>query len=60
MGYGPKVEALGAYLGAQWAENNTNIMRRSNAPISQDFSDVRSNLRYHGRDILNVPTPCHW
>ncbi|KAI1828780.1 hypothetical protein DTO027I6_10266 [Penicillium roqueforti] len=23
----------------------------------RDFSDVRSNLRYHGRDILNVPTP---
>ncbi|KAJ5340216.1 hypothetical protein N7541_009340 [Penicillium brevicompactum] len=33
-------------------------MRRSDAPISQDFSDVRSNLRYHGRGILNVPTPC--
>lgn len=31
-------------------------MRRSNAPIPQDFSDVRSNLRYHGGDILNVPT----
>ncbi|KAJ5202965.1 hypothetical protein N7449_005044 [Penicillium cf. viridicatum] len=32
-------------------------MRRSNAPIPRDFSDVRSNLRYRGRDILNVPTP---
>ncbi|KAJ5035201.1 hypothetical protein NUH16_005031 [Penicillium rubens] len=32
-------------------------MRRSNAPIPLDFSDVRSNLRYHGRDILNVMTP---
>ncbi|KAJ6118331.1 hypothetical protein N7471_013798 [Penicillium samsonianum] len=32
-------------------------MRRSNAPIPRDLSDVRSNLRYHGRDILNVPTP---
>lgn len=32
-------------------------MRRSNAPIPQNFSDVRSNLRYYGRDILNVPTP---
>jgi hypothetical protein len=32
-------------------------MRRSNAPISQNFSDVRSNLRYHGRGILIVPTP---
>ncbi|KAF4772503.1 hypothetical protein HAV15_012236 [Penicillium sp. str.  len=31
-------------------------MRRSNAPIPRDFSGVRSNLRYHGRDILNVPT----
>ncbi|CAG7938064.1 unnamed protein product [Penicillium salamii] len=34
-------------------------MRRLNAPISRDFSDVRSNLRYHGRGILNVPTPYH-
>lgn len=32
-------------------------MRQPNAPISQDFSDVCSNLRYHGRGILNVPTP---
>ncbi|CAG7936044.1 unnamed protein product [Penicillium salamii] len=32
-------------------------MRRLNAPISRDFSDVRSNIRYHGRGILNVPTP---
>lgn len=32
-------------------------MRRSNTTIPQDFSDVRSSLRYHGRDILNVLTP---
>ncbi|KAF3000535.1 hypothetical protein E8E15_000656 [Penicillium rubens] len=32
-------------------------MRRSNTTIPQDFSDVCSSLRYHGRDILNVLTP---
>ncbi|CAG8147687.1 unnamed protein product [Penicillium nalgiovense] len=32
-------------------------MRRSNTTIPQDFSDVHSSLRYHGRDILNVLTP---
>ncbi|KAJ5188029.1 Transcription factor [Penicillium cf. griseofulvum] len=32
-------------------------VRRSKAPIPQDFSDVRSNLRYYGRGILKVPTP---
>lgn len=30
---------------------------RSKTPIPQDFSDVRSNLRRHGRGILKVPTP---
>ena len=30
-------------------------VRRSKAPIPHDFSDVRSNLRYYGRGILNVP-----
>ncbi|KAJ5493743.1 Transcription factor [Penicillium fimorum] len=30
---------------------------RSKAPIPQDFSDVRSNLRHYGRGILKVPTP---
>lgn len=32
-------------------------VRRSKAPIPQDFSDVRSNLRHYGRGILKVPTP---
>jgi hypothetical protein len=32
-------------------------MPRTNATIRQDFSDVRSNLRYYGRGILNVPAP---
>ncbi|KAJ5465648.1 hypothetical protein N7530_009435 [Penicillium desertorum] len=32
-------------------------VRRSKAPIAQDFSDVRSNLRHYGRGILKVPTP---
>lgn len=31
--------------------------RRSKAPIAQDLSDVRSNLRRYGRGILKVPTP---
>ncbi|KAJ5819148.1 hypothetical protein N7474_004739 [Penicillium riverlandense] len=30
--------------------------RRSNAPITQDLSEVRSNLRRYGRGILKVPT----
>ncbi|KAJ5871876.1 uncharacterized protein N7529_004229 [Penicillium soppii] len=32
-------------------------VRRSKAPIAQDFSDVRSNLRHYGRGIFKVPTP---
>ncbi|KOS36979.1 hypothetical protein ACN38_g12248 [Penicillium nordicum] len=32
-------------------------VRRLKAPIPQDLSDVRSNLRYYGRGILKVPTP---
>ncbi|KGO74021.1 Transcription factor, fungi [Penicillium italicum] len=32
-------------------------VRRPKAPIPQDFSDVRSNLRHYGRGILKVPTP---
>jgi hypothetical protein len=30
--------------------------RRSNTPITQDLSEVRSNLRRYGRGILKVPT----
>ncbi|QQK42126.1 C6 transcription factor, putative [Penicillium digitatum] len=32
-------------------------VRRSKAPIPQDFSEVRSNIRYYGHGILKVPTP---
>ncbi|KAF9249823.1 transcriptional regulator family: Fungal Specific TF [Penicillium roqueforti] len=32
-------------------------VRRSRAPIPQDFSDVRSNLRDYGQGIMKVPTP---
>ncbi|CAG8218899.1 unnamed protein product [Penicillium salamii] len=32
-------------------------VHRSKTPISQDFSEVRSNLRHYGRGILKVPTP---
>ncbi|KAJ9489190.1 hypothetical protein VN97_g4090 [Penicillium thymicola] len=32
-------------------------VRRLKAPIPQDLSDVRSNLRHYGRGILKVPTP---
>ncbi|KAJ5682877.1 hypothetical protein N7462_006042 [Penicillium macrosclerotiorum] len=31
--------------------------RRPKAPISHDLSEVRSNLRQHGRGILKIPTP---
>lgn len=31
--------------------------RRPPAPIFQDLSEVRTNLRRHGRGILKVPTP---
>lgn len=31
--------------------------RRPKAPITQDLSEVRSNLRQHGRGILKVPHP---
>ncbi|KAJ5780034.1 hypothetical protein N7457_005194 [Penicillium paradoxum] len=32
-------------------------VRRSKAPIPQDFSGVRSNLRHYGRGIMKVPHP---
>ncbi|KAJ5126643.1 hypothetical protein N7448_007422 [Penicillium atrosanguineum] len=31
--------------------------RRPKAPVFQDLSEVRTNLRQHGRGILKVPTP---
>jgi len=31
--------------------------RRSRAPVFQDLSEVRTNIRQHGRGILKVPTP---
>ncbi|KAJ5676629.1 uncharacterized protein N7477_002262 [Penicillium maclennaniae] len=51
------MDETGSLPGVKLPDIDYKPSRRPRAPVFQELSEVRTNLRQHGRGILKVPTP---